>query len=297
MMIEQRTTKAFMACVLVAGAACLFAAIYSAPFHAFDLQFLLIVGFTIGLGSRITVQIPSLKSHIAVSDTFIFLTLLLYGGSFAIMLAAVEAFFSSLRFCNKKITIFFNVAAMALSTTAVVWALKGFSLYSFGQMQGQSGHMSDFVVALSVIALTQFLTNTSLAAIQDSLKNSVPLWETWKSKYLWIFFSYFIGAGAAGAAGSNGEQARLRRRGCHRPGHNVRLFVVQDVPQERGNVDRSSRTGEPVRSRDRIKIACTSRFGRKIPKCVRSCSHRHRTYLYSGPLAKGEPRPLPDTRL
>src|SRR5439155_6812724 len=38
----------------------------------------------------------------------------------------------------------------------------------------------------------------SLATIYDSLKSSVPLWETWKTKYIWTFFTYFVGVGSAG---------------------------------------------------------------------------------------------------
>ncbi len=37
-----------------------------------------------------------------------------------------------------------------------------------------------------------------MLSIYDSLKNGLPLWETWKTKYIWTFFSYFIGAASAG---------------------------------------------------------------------------------------------------
>ena len=48
------------------------------------------------------------------------------------------------------------------------------------------------------MAVIQFVVNTGLAAVYDSLKSSLPLWETWKSKYIWTFLSYFIGAIGAG---------------------------------------------------------------------------------------------------
>jgi diguanylate cyclase (GGDEF)-like protein/PAS domain S-box-containing protein len=54
------------------------------------------------------------------------------------------------------------------------------------------------LVLLSAIALVQFVVNTWLAAIHDSLKNALPLYETWKRKYLWSFFSFLIGALGAG---------------------------------------------------------------------------------------------------
>ena len=197
-MFYQRLTNRYMVSVIICGLVCLSAAFYSVPVQAIDLNFLILFCFTIGLGSRVTVQIPKFKSHIAVSDTFIFLALLMYGGELAIILSAVEAFFSSWRFCSKKVTIFFNSAAVAISTTCVVVVLKLSGLYSTEHLHGQGEQLQNFVVALSAIALTQFFVNTALASFHDSLKNAIPLWETWKNKYAWSFVTYFVGAASAG---------------------------------------------------------------------------------------------------
>jgi diguanylate cyclase (GGDEF)-like protein/PAS domain S-box-containing protein len=196
-MKDVRKTKLFMAGVILTGIVCVVTALVSAPWNQFDLLFLLLVCFTIGLGSQITVQIPRVKSHIAVSDTFIFFTLLAYGGDFAIALAAFEAFASSWRFCKKKTTVLFNAATMAVSTTAVVSVLKLLSLTDAIEAHGHNEQGERFVIALSAIALTQFIANTSLASVYDSLSSAVPLWETWKNKYIWTFFTYFVGAGGA----------------------------------------------------------------------------------------------------
>ena len=187
-----------MVTVVIGGIVCLSWAFFSLPVEKIDLNFLVLFCFTIGLGSRVTVQIPKFKSHIAVSDTFIFLALLLYGGELAVILSAVEAFFSSRRFCSKKLTIYFNSAAVAISTTCVVIVLKVSGLYSAEHLHGQGEYLQNFVVALSVIALTQFFVNTSLASIHDAMKNAIPLLETWKNKYAWSFITYIVGAASAG---------------------------------------------------------------------------------------------------
>lgn len=197
-MNTQNLSKGYMVTVIIAGAAALGAALISVPLERVDLYFLLLFCFTIGVGSRITVPIPSLKSQIAVSDTFIFLAIVLFGGELAIILAAVEALFSSLRFCSKKITVMFNAAAMAISTGAVFLTLKALGIYTEPQMQGHSGNIRDFVIVLSVMALVQFAVNTALAATHDTLKNGLPFWHNWKSKYLWIFVTYFVGSASAG---------------------------------------------------------------------------------------------------
>jgi diguanylate cyclase (GGDEF)-like protein/PAS domain S-box-containing protein len=187
-----------MLVILALGFACLASAVLNFPIENLDYRFLILFCFTIGLGSRITIQIPRFKSHIAVSDTFIFFALLLYGGEIAVILAAVEALFSSWRFCNKKITVFFNVAAMALSTTVVAEVLKLCGLYTESQLHGHGEDLDNFIIVLSVMAVTQFLVNTSIASIYGALKSEKPFWETWKTKYLWIFITYFVGAVGAG---------------------------------------------------------------------------------------------------
>ncbi len=197
-MNTQLKTKTYMLFILTIGFVCLASAVFNLPFQKLDINFLILFCFTIGISSRMTLEIPRFKSHIAVSDTFIFLALLLYGGEIAIVLAAVEAFCSSWRFCHKKITVFFNAAAMALSTTVVVLTLKLFGLHTESQLHGKDGDLGNFIVVLSVMALTQFIASTTLAAIYGSLKSEKPLWETWITKYLWIFITFFVGAVGAG---------------------------------------------------------------------------------------------------
>ena len=187
-----------MVAVILGGIACVVWAAANAPVDRADLRFLFLICFTLGLGSRISVRIPKLKSHISVSDTFIFLTLLLYGGELAILLAAFEATISSWRFCNKKITVFFNSAAMSIATTGVVIVLALFGLNTEDKLHGRPGNLQSFIIALSLIAMTQFGVNTALATVYDSLKNSLPPWETWKKKYIWTFITYFFGVLGAG---------------------------------------------------------------------------------------------------
>lgn len=187
-----------MAAVIVAGTLCVLIALKNVQTERIDFYLLLLAVFTIAVGSRATVQIPRFKSHVSVSDTFIFLVLLLYGGEFAILLAAIEAMASAWRFCNRKVTVFFNAATMAVSTTVVVVVLRSFGYYVENTFDGRVFFWDNQIVALSLIALTQFLVNTALASTHDSLKENIPPWETWKSKYVWTFFSYFIGAVGAG---------------------------------------------------------------------------------------------------
>ncbi len=193
-MYFEKLTERYITAVIVCGVSCVSAAVYFLPYQVIDLSFLVLFCLTIGVGSRITVPIPKFKAHIAVSDTFIFLALLMYGGEVAIILSAVEAFFSSWRFCNRKLTVFFNAAAVAVSTSVVYLVLRASGLYWAEHLTGESEYLQNLVVSLSVIALTQFLANTALASVHDAMKDAIPLWETWKNKYAWSFITYMVGA-------------------------------------------------------------------------------------------------------
>lgn len=193
-----KITRSYISVVIALGAVCVALSILSADYSKIDIHLALLFVFTVAIGSRITIQIPRFKSYISASETFIFLALLSYGGEFAVMLAAAEAFVTSWRFCKKKTTVFFNTATMAVSTSAVVGVLQIAGLYTENQLHGDNDYRQSFIIALSVIALTQFFVNTSLASVYGSLRDSNPFWETWKNKYIWSFFTYFIGAACAG---------------------------------------------------------------------------------------------------
>ncbi len=195
-MKSQEMTKRYMLAVIAVGSLCLITAFVRFPFEKFDFRFLFLAAFTIGLGSRISVQVPKFKSHISVSDTFIFFALLYFGTEAAVLLAGLEAVCSSWRFCNKKITVFFNMGVMAISTSIVAIALQLLSIDTEAELHGYTAN--DFIITISVIALVQFFTNTGLSSIYGALKTEKPWWETWKTQYIWVFITYSVGAPAAG---------------------------------------------------------------------------------------------------
>ncbi|MDT5121834.1 MAG: hypothetical protein QOC96_1316 [Acidobacteriota bacterium] len=195
-MDKQRFTKPLMWSLIGVGAlACLFSA-FHLPIKQLDLRFLLLASVTIGISSRVSVQIPHFTSQISVSDTFIFLTLLLYDGETAILLAAIEALLSSMRFSKKPIIILFNSAVIALSTFLSTWTLR----LCFGNIPAlpRSGYSSSFITAICLMALVQYATNSGLIALASALKTDQPFWMTWKKNYLWTSLTYFAGASAAG---------------------------------------------------------------------------------------------------
>ena len=183
---------------VVTGTGC-FALLYSMSrinLSLVDSRFAILVTMALLLTSRITVPIPRFSSQISVSDTLVFLVLLLYGAPAAIIVGAVEAFLSSLRFSRKPYVVTFNWASAALSiliTSSVMEAL-------FGDVVALRAHpfTARFVTAICTMALTHYAVNSGIVAIAGALKANQPIWQTWRKHYLWTSITYFAGAFAAG---------------------------------------------------------------------------------------------------
>jgi diguanylate cyclase (GGDEF)-like protein/PAS domain S-box-containing protein len=160
-----------------------------------DFRLLLLTFVTVLIGARIAIQIPRISGQITVADTVIFLTLLVYGGEPAILLAALEGVCSSLRISRKPITILFNSAMMAVSMFATVHVLR----YCFGGVEAllHGSYSAALIAAVCVMALVQYAVNSSLAAAAQALKTDRPVWQTWHKYYLWSSFTYLAGASAA----------------------------------------------------------------------------------------------------
>ena len=195
-MSRKSLAKPYMYAVITTGAAVLLYAALNLEIQQLDWRFLLLALITIGLASRIAIQIPRISGQITVSDTFIFLTMLIYGGEAAILLAAAEGVCSSLRISRKPITVIFNLSMMAVATFLTVWSLR----YFFGPLTelAHGAYSGNFVMAVYMMALVHYIANSGLVAVAQALKTDEPVWHTWKNYYLWTSITYFAGASAAG---------------------------------------------------------------------------------------------------
>ena len=162
----------------------------------FDSRFAILVAMALLLTSRITVPIPRFSSQISVSDTFVFLVLLLYGAPAAIIVGAVEAFLSSLRFSRKRSIVAFNWASAAVSICTTSSLLE--AMYGDVVALREQPLTARFVAAICTMALAHYVANSGIVAIGAALKNNEPIWQTWRKHYLWTSITYFAGAMAAG---------------------------------------------------------------------------------------------------
>jgi len=191
---RRNPARPFMWVVIALGTGAMVVSAASLPLLRLDVRFLLL-GLLVCLGSHGAVRIPRVSGRITVSDTLVFLTLLLYGGPAAVMLSALEGVYASLRISRKPITILFNAAVLSLSTFLTAAALR--ALFGAADLAGDL-YSPSALVAVFVMAFVQYAANTGLIAIEKSLKLGERFWPTWKTYYLWTSVTYLAGASAAG---------------------------------------------------------------------------------------------------
>ena len=192
---KKRLASTYLWVTICAGGLIYFVAAYRLDIRLVDLKLAVIAILTIFLSSRISIRIPRFDSQISVSDTFIFLSLLLYGYEVAILIAATEALLSSFRFCHKRSTIFFNWGCAAWSACVTSYSLH----FAFGDVVslGAGPLSARFLTAMAMMALVQYVSNSGIVAICGALQAGRPIWQTWKKHYLWTSITYFAGASAA----------------------------------------------------------------------------------------------------
>jgi len=193
--IWQRLTDPYRKILVVVGAATLVLCAYQLPVARLDLGFILLCLITVAVSSRVSVPIPRVNATVTVSDTFIFLTLLLYGTEAAVVLAALEGVCAGSRVSKRPLSILCNSGALICST----FLAGTLAAYAFGQLTDFAHHpTSTFVSFVCLLALLQYAVHTCLGATYLALKSSQPLFRTWAKHYLWSSVTYFVGALLAG---------------------------------------------------------------------------------------------------
>ena len=194
-MTRSRLNQLYVWTVIVAGAAVLGYSSLHFTREQLDIRFLVLALVTVLIGPKLSIPIPRVKAHISVSDTFVFLSLLLFGGEAAIFLATAEALCGSVRISTRGRTHLFNASVMATATFVTVWMLR----LTFGDtLRVHDFYSSNYLVALCLMAVVQYLGNSLLIAASTALRTDQPIWLSWRQDFLWTSITYLAGASAAG---------------------------------------------------------------------------------------------------
>jgi len=186
---------------LILGLAAFGLSAYQFPIEKLDAGFAVFTLFTIFCSSYLQIQLPRTKLYFTISDTLIFIAILLYSGEAAVVLAAVESLFTSLNFRRKGIkiktqTLFLNVAVAAITTFATISLLK----YLFGSVSeiAVSGTITNLAKMLCVMALLQFFFNSIFISVLGAHKDNKSIWKIWYENCFNALIIYIAGAVSAG---------------------------------------------------------------------------------------------------
>jgi diguanylate cyclase (GGDEF)-like protein/PAS domain S-box-containing protein len=150
------------------------------------------------------VRIPGAKTSIAGAEIFIFLVMLLYGPSAAVIAAAFEGFVASWR-TSKRWTSRLGTPAMA--SVAMLACASGFQA-----AREHSGHLgvAALLTLLFAFSTFYFVANTILTSTLFALKTRAPITPgRWLRDFGWIGLAYLTGASIAGLLFTSFQQFGL----------------------------------------------------------------------------------------
>ncbi len=156
---------------------------------------------TIFCSFYLRIQLPRVNIHITISDGLIILSMLLYGGEIALLLAVVETTLASLNIRRQGVaikpkTILVNTYFAAIAVFVGAQSVS----FVFGSVDliRERGDLGSFVWLLTLLALSMFLVNSVFVAIFSSLKKELPFWKVWTENCLSAVVMYMTGAVVAG---------------------------------------------------------------------------------------------------
>jgi diguanylate cyclase (GGDEF)-like protein len=203
---RQRVAQAYQWAVIALGLFLFLIEMKRLPVPRIDFRFLVISAITLAVSARVAVKIPRFNVSVTISDTFIFLALLIYGGELAILLAAADGLITGVRAGRKIRTIFFSSAVMVVSTFLTVVIL----LFIAGPpMELVQQPFTGLAAGICVMASAQYFVGTSLVALGMSLRHSQPFWQIWTRNCIWASVTYFAGGVLAGFIATRIESAGL----------------------------------------------------------------------------------------
>ena len=176
--------------------------IYNFPVHVVDWQLAMLGAVTICFSSFLRIQLPRTKIHVTTSDVAIILSFLYYGGETAIILAVLEAGFTSISYrlrggTIKNKTIVVNTLNAAIAVFFSTFVVK--SVFGTAHDVLAGGDLTRFIWLLVSLAISLFLFNSAFVSLFFAAKNPgksvVKVWTEYCLNALVIYLTSAILAG------------------------------------------------------------------------------------------------------
>ena len=187
--------------MIPAGAMCFAWAVMNLSLPTFSKGYVGMLAFSILIAPRMSLAMPRSKFAISFSDAVVFLTLLLYGGPAAIVVAALESLSNCVNLSRKgfpfgRLMIPTNVSINTLSVgfTYVSWL----GLQQTRLLPPDPSSTQYLIATLASLAILQFGFSTFFVALFQSLKDGSALFSTWRRDCFSSSMTHIVGAALAG---------------------------------------------------------------------------------------------------
>jgi putative nucleotidyltransferase with HDIG domain len=190
--------QVYVACVVAAGILAVAHSFLSLVQDPVGHKWLMLAGLTLLSGS-FTVRIPGIPAHLSVSETFVFVAVLMFGPAAATMIVVLDtlviSFWLRRRTNHRPLQLAFNVAAPSVA----IWVASHCFYWATGiQPLLDSSHPDlTLVVPLLGLATLYFLLNSSLVAVAVASQKKKPAFLIWKQSFLWLSLNFYSGASVA----------------------------------------------------------------------------------------------------
>ncbi len=186
--------KLYVGAISLAGATAILIALSSIRANPSENQWLFLAALTV-LAGFFTVRIPTVPATVSISESFVFLTVLLFGTAPAVLTVALEGLLiSAWRYRHSVPRILFNTfeapASLLISSTLFFY-LAGTDLNAW------RSHLGQLLIPLLALALGYFLLNSLLMAVAVAFETGSSPLSIWRKHFLWLSIDYFGGASIA----------------------------------------------------------------------------------------------------
>jgi signal transduction histidine kinase len=161
------------------------------------LHWVLLCVLTIGV-SNLSIKIVGTWGIITVSDTFLFTSVLLFGGPPSVVLGWLDGVVGTLRKTRKPASILYSSSMMALSMTAASGAFQAVQGWVAGWPETSASEFYTLLLPLGALTFVHFWITTLGVSTILSLRGSGPILKLWKRDFLLSALTYVSGAVASG---------------------------------------------------------------------------------------------------
>lgn len=177
-------------------------AVYNFPGERIDWQLGVLTIVTVFLSSFLRIQLPRTKIHVTTSDAAIILSFLLYGGEIALILAVLEAAFTSVSYRRRGGTIRFKTIVVNIVNSAVALFLTALAVRAIAGPAPEflrSGDSTRFIWLLAGMALSLFFWHSTLVSLFVAAKSEdktiIGVWTEYCLNALVIYLTSAVLAG------------------------------------------------------------------------------------------------------